>query len=182
MKKKNIITISLVIIFIVLMAALSGCSLGRFAFNFRHKGLNAKSFNEKQQSKEETGFKGKNSFQQKNENIPFIGIEMTQAAKDVKGVLVKSVIAGSPAETSGIKPEDIITTFNSQPVNSPSELYNQVLKSKVGDNVKIVVSRSGQNIEVSLTLAALPAGEKNIEQGRQNCLRNFEQDNNKKTY
>ena len=176
MKKKNIITISLVIIFIVLMAALSGCSLGRFAFNFKHKGPNAMNFSEKQKSKGESNFKNKNNFKQNNENIPFIGIEMTQTAKDVKGVLVNSVIAGSPAEKAGIKPQDIITTFNSQAVNSPSELYNQVLKSKVGDNVKITVSTNGQNVELNLTLAAKPDSVKNIEQNKQNCFQDSEQD------
>jgi C-terminal processing protease CtpA/Prc len=179
MKKKNIITISLVIVFIILMAALSGCSLGRFAFNFKHKGQSAKSFNEKQESNEKSNFKNKKMFKQNNENIPFIGIEMSQTAKDVKGVLVNSVIAGSPAETAGIKPQDIITTFNGQTVNSPNELYNLVLKSKVGDNVKIIVSRNGQNTEVSLTLTAFPTGEKNIEQNRQNRQQNSEQDKGK---
>jgi C-terminal processing protease CtpA/Prc len=176
MKKKNIVTISLIIVFIVLMAALSGCSLGRFGFKFKHMGLNSRNFNEKQESQEKSNFKNKKMLKQNSENIPFIGIEMSQPSKDIKGVLVNSVIVGSPAETAGIKVQDIITAFDSQPVNNPVELYNQVLKHKVGDIIKITVSRNGQNLELSLTLASKQDIVKNIEQNKQNSQQDSGQD------
>lgn len=187
MKKKNIIiAISLVIAFTALMAVLTGCSLGHFAFNFKHKVPYGTNFNEKQKSREEFNFKdkqfnpekkyfkNKHIFKQNKENIPFMGIEMSKTAKDVKGVLVNSVITGSPAEKAGIKPQDIITAFDGKAVNSPYELYSQVLSHKVGDNVKLTVSRNGQSLELNLTLAGLPNSLKNIEKDKRNSLQNSE--------
>jgi len=194
MKKKNImIAISLVITFAVLMAALSACSLGHFAFNFKHKIPNGMNFNEKRKLPEEFNFKdkqcnlennffkNKHRFKQNVENIPFVGIEMSQTTKDVKGVLVNSVIVGSPAEKAGIKPQDIITAFDAKAVNSPYELYSQVLSHKVGDNVKLTVSRNGQSLELNLTLSGLPNSIKNVEKDKRNSLQNSEQEN-KQTY
>jgi len=200
MKKKNIIiTISLVIVFAVLTTVLSGCSLGHFAFNFKQKIANGMNIIEKHKLQKEFNFKdrkynpGNNSFKNKHmlkqneENMPFMGIEMSQAAKDTKGVLVNSVFAGSPAEKAGIKPQGIITVFDSKTVNGPNELYSQVLSHKVGDNVKLTVNRNGQSLELNLTLAGLPGSIKNVEKDKQNnSLQNSQQENsqqeNKQTY
>ena len=194
MKKKNIIiAISLVIAFTVLLVILSGCSLGHFAFNFKNKISYGMNFNEKrnlpekfnfkdrQRNPENNYFKNKHMFKQNAENIPFVGIEMSQTTKDVKGVLVISVIAGSPAEKAGIKPQDIITAFDGKAVNSPYDLQSQVLSHKVGDNVKLTVSRNGQSLELNLTLSGLPKSLKTIEKDKGNSLQNSEQEN-KQTY
>ena len=102
---------------------------------------------------------------------------MSQASKDVKGVLVNSVITGSPAEKAGIKPQDIITAFDGKALNSPYELYSLVLSHKVGDSVKLTVSRNGQSLELNLTLAGLPNSLKNIEKDKRNSLQNPEKEN-----
>ena len=194
MKKKNaIIAISLIIVFAVLMTVLSACSLRQFAFNFKYKVPKGISLNEKRKLSEEFKFKNKqcnpenNFFKNKRmfkknvENIPFVGIEMSQTTKDVKGVLVNSVITESPAEKAGIKPQDIITAFDGKAVNSPFELKTQVLSHKIGDNVKLTVSRNGQNQELNLTLSGLPNNLKNIDKDKQNSLQNSEQES-KQTY
>jgi predicted metalloprotease with PDZ domain len=194
MKKKNIITIiSLVIVFAALITVFTGCSLGHFAFNFKQRIFHGMNFNEKrnlpeefnfkdrQRNPENNYFKNKHMFKQNVENIPFVGIEMSQTTKDVKSVLVNSVIAGSPAEKAGIKPQDIITAFDGKAVNSPYELQSQVLSHKVGDNVKLTISRNGQSLELNLTLTGLPNNMKNIEKDKQNSLQNPEQEN-KQTY
>jgi len=190
MKKKNIIiAISMAIAFAVLMAVLSGCSLGHFAFNFKQKISHGMIFNEKRILPEEFNFKdrqcnprsnrlkNKHMFKQNVENIPFVGIEISQTTKDVKGVFGNSVITGSPAEKAGIKPQDIITAFDGKAVNSPHELYSQVLSHKVGDNVKLTVSRNGQSLELNLTLSGLPKSLKNIEKDKRNSLKNSDQEN-----
>ena len=190
MKKKNIIiAISLVIAFTVLMAVLSGCSLGHFAFNFKQKISHGMSFNEKRILPEEFNFKGgqrnpgsnrfknKHMFKQNVENIPFVGIEMSQTTKDVKGALVNSVITASPAEKAGVMPQDIITTFDGKAVNGPYELKAQVFSHKAEDNVKLTVSRNGQSLELNLTLSGLPKSLKNIEKDKRNSLKNSDQEN-----
>jgi hypothetical protein len=183
MKKKNIsIVISLVIASSVLMAVLSGCSLGHFAINFKHKIPYGMNFNENRKSSgkfdfkdrcrnpENNSFKNKHMFKRDAENIPFMGIEMSQTAKDSKGVLVNSIITGSPAEKAGIKPQDIITSFDGIAINNPYELYSQVLSHKVGDSVKLIVSRNELSLELNLTLSELPNSIRNIEKGKRNSL------------
>ena len=191
MKKKNIIiTISMAIAFAVLMAVLSGCSLGHFAFNFKQNISHGMNFNEKRNLREEFNFKdaqrnpgsnrfkNKHMFKQNVENIPFVGIEISQTTKDVKGALVNSVITASPAEKAGVMPQDIITTFDGKAVDNPYEFKAQVFGHKVGDNVKLTVSRNGQSLELNLTLSGLPDGPNSIEKNKQNCCRDLEQENN----
>jgi len=183
MKKKNIIiAISLVIAITVLMAVLSGCSLGYFAFNFKNKISHGMNFNEKRVLPEKFNFKDrqfhpendyfkhKHMIKQNAGNTPFVGIEMSQTTKVIKGVLVNSVIAGSPAEKAGIKPQDIITALDGKAVNNPYELYSQVLSHKVGDNVKLIVSRNGQSLELNLTLSGFQDSVKNVEKDKQKSL------------
>ena len=190
MKKKNIIiAISVVIAFAVLMTVLSGCSSGHFAFNFKQKISHGMNFNEKrilqekfnfkdrQCNPENNRFKNKHMFKQNVENIPFAGIEISQTTKDVKGVLVNSVITGSPAEKAGIMPQDIITTFDGKAVDNPYEFNAQVFSHNVGDNVKLTVSRNGQSLELNLTLSGLADSIKNIKKDKQNSLQNLEQEN-----
>ena len=186
-KKKIIIAISVVIAFAVLMTVLSGCSSGHFTFNFKQKISHGMNFNEKRILQEKFNFKdrqcnpgnnrfkNKHMFKQNVENIPFVGIEMSQTTKDVKSVLVNGVITGSPAEKAGIIPQDIITTFDGKAVDNPYEFKVQVFSHKVGDTIKLTVSRNGQILELNLTLSGLADSIKNIKKDKQNSLQNSEQ-------
>ena len=87
---------------------------------------------------------------------PFIGIEMGENTTDIKGVYIKSVTTGYPAQKAGIKAGDIITTFDGKAVESPLELVSQIIRHNVGDKVTASVNRNGETIEVSLILAERP--------------------------
>ncbi len=87
---------------------------------------------------------------------PYIGIEMGENTTDIKGVYIKSVTAGYPAEQAGIKAGDIITTFDGTAVESPLELVSEILTHNVGDKVTVSVIRNGQSIELSLVLGEKP--------------------------
>jgi serine protease Do len=87
---------------------------------------------------------------------PFIGIEMGENTTDIKGVYIKSVTTGYPAQKAGIKAGDIITTFDGTAVESPIELFSQIIRHNVGDKVTILINRNGKSIEVSLVLAEKP--------------------------
>ena len=181
MKRKIIITaILLIAAFIVLVPVLTGCSIGRFAFNFGHRGFYGMNFKQNFKSQKEFNFKdmpcwrdndnfdNKQTYKQKSANIPFAGIEMTIPPNGVSGVLVVSIVAGSPAENAGIKPQDIITAIDGKTVNNPQELSQQVLSHKVGDTIKLTISRNGQSQDFSVTLAGWPAVNKNNLQNGQN--------------
>lgn len=85
--------------------------------------------------------------------IPFIGIEMGVNTTNIKGVYVKSVVAGEPAEKAGIKQGDIIIEFDNEKIETPYQLLAGILRHNVGDNVNIKVSRNGKILDFNLTLA-----------------------------
>lgn len=85
--------------------------------------------------------------------IPFIGIQMGANTTNVKGVYVKSVVAGEPAEKAGIKQGDIIIEFDNEKIETPYQLLAGILRHNVGDNVNIKVSRNGKILDFNLTLA-----------------------------
>ena len=69
------------------------------------------------------------------------------------GILVVSVNEGSPAEAAGMKQMDIITAIDGQQVTSFSSLQSVLYSHDVGDTVTITVLRSGETLDLQVTLA-----------------------------
>ncbi len=87
---------------------------------------------------------------------PFIGIEMGENTTDIKGVYIESVTAGYPAEKAGIKAGDIITTFDGTAVETPLDLFSQIIARNVGEQVTVSVNRNGQSLQLTLTIGEKP--------------------------
>jgi S1-C subfamily serine protease len=103
---------------------------------------------------------------------PSLGIEVddgiNRVAKQqlgVEGVLILRVAPGSPAASAGLEgarrtadggliPGDIITAVEGKAVDSVGKLYSRLDDFKVGDTVRLTVSREGKTREVSVTLQA----------------------------
>lgn len=68
------------------------------------------------------------------------------------GVFVAEVTNGSPAKTAGILEGDIITKFEDQVINSFKDFRKELYTHSVGDKVKLVLDRYGDEIEVEVTL------------------------------
>src|SRR5680860_1105236 len=83
---------------------------------------------------------------------PYIGIEMGQNTSDIKGVFIKSVLPGMPAESAGVKQGDIITEFDNVSIETPYQLLAQIIRHNVGDNISLKISRDNKIIDISLTL------------------------------
>ena len=81
---------------------------------------------------------------------PFVGIRM---ADDKRGIKIDSVVKPSPADTSGLKPEDIIFQIDGQPVKEPKDLHNILEQFDAGDRVTLDVIRYKEEIQIRLTLA-----------------------------
>ncbi|MBO9541846.1 trypsin-like peptidase domain-containing protein [bacterium] len=73
------------------------------------------------------------------------------------GVLVRDVAEGSPAATAGILEGDVIVSVDGKPVSEPSHVTHMVANHRVGDKIKLLVSREGQRKELVVTLKAVPA-------------------------
>lgn len=90
---------------------------------------------------------------------PFLGIsgididEATAIRNNLtKGIYVDSVIAGSCAETAGIKAGDVITKFDGKTVETMDALNEIKNTKKVGDTVDITFYRNNNEKNVTLTL------------------------------
>jgi serine protease Do len=94
---------------------------------------------------------------------PWIGIYMQRLTPELaekfgveEGVLVADVIPNSPAEKAGIKPGDVIQEVNGEPVETPFDLKEAILKTEIGEKISLVLVREGKRIEVELVTAPKP--------------------------
>lgn len=69
-----------------------------------------------------------------------------------KGVLVGSVEHGQPADKAGVKHQDVITSVDGQPVDSPDDLVSAISSRRAGDTVKLGVVRKGKDMTFTVTL------------------------------
>ncbi len=73
-----------------------------------------------------------------------------------KGVVVRTIEADAPAYKSELRPFDVITSVDGQPVSTDTQLQHEILKKKVGQNVELGVWRKGQTMKVAVTTGELP--------------------------
>jgi serine protease Do len=73
-----------------------------------------------------------------------------------EGVLITSVVQGSPADKAGLKQGDIITAVNGQKITDTGELLNVISSSQIGETVKITYQRGDSQETASVTLAKSP--------------------------
>ncbi len=81
-----------------------------------------------------------------------VDAEMAQRFNMPQGVYVYSVTPGSAAEKAGLRQGDIITGIQGQEVTSTDELNEIKDEYNAGDTINLTIVRSGEKIEVSLTL------------------------------
>ena len=89
--------------------------------------------------------------------IPFMGIEMGENPTDILGVYITGVREGYPADSVGILSGDIMVEFNGFKVNTPYELFAQILRSNVGDTVEIRIFRNGEYNTFTIVLVESPS-------------------------
>jgi Do/DeqQ family serine protease len=71
---------------------------------------------------------------------------------DLKGVLVTRIMPEGSAKEAGMKENDVITKFDGQPVNTMSELQEQVGKHRPGDKATVTFVRGGKESTIPITL------------------------------
>jgi serine protease Do len=69
------------------------------------------------------------------------------------GVTVSNVIAGSPAESAGLKIGDTITSVDGKPLKSGDELVAEIAARKPGSKAKLEFVRNGKKQETTVTIA-----------------------------
>ncbi len=69
-----------------------------------------------------------------------------------RGALVSRVTPGSPAAKAGLRPQDIIISFNRDPVNNSRELTRAVADTPVGATVPVEILRARKRMTLNVTL------------------------------
>jgi serine protease Do len=71
------------------------------------------------------------------------------------GALIAGVDDNGPAKPAGLKPGDVIVTFNGKPVNNSRDLPELVASTAVGAQVEVVVIRDGKQRSIEVKLGQL---------------------------
>jgi serine protease Do len=78
--------------------------------------------------------------------------------EDEKGALISEVVAGSPAEKSGLKPGDIIRTFDGKKIQEVNDLPRLVATTPVSKKVKLTYLREGKEAAATVVIDRLREG------------------------
>jgi serine protease Do len=80
----------------------------------------------------------------------------TYGLQEAKGALVSSVTAGSPAERSGLKPEDVILSADERVIADNADLSRYIASKAPGSVVRLEVLRGKERKPMSVTLGTFP--------------------------
>lgn len=72
------------------------------------------------------------------------------------GIFVMKIVTGGPVYNAGMRPGDIILSFDGEKVSSVPELRAKLAERRVGDTVEIVVLRAGIERTLNVTLQEMP--------------------------
>lgn len=86
---------------------------------------------------------------------------------EAKGVLVASVVKGSPAGNAGIKPGDVITSMDGVELDEFKDLSKRVAGTKAGSSSVFHIQREGTGRDVKVNIGSMP-GEKEQLAGLEN--------------
>ena len=85
----------------------------------------------------------------------WLGVDLTSAP--VRGAVVAVVVPGSPAAQAGIRPGDVITQLDTEPIQTPAIFVSAISGMQPGETVDIQLQRGGSQYTVHAELASRPA-------------------------
>lgn len=88
---------------------------------------------------------------------PVLGVSLDMKFTGLGALIAKSnaaLLAGGPAQLAGLKPGDIIFSFEGREINTAEELIVAVRARKVGDKITLSYFRGGKEFSATLTLIA----------------------------
>jgi thiol-disulfide isomerase/thioredoxin len=85
----------------------------------------------------------------------WLGVELAKRDSDA-GVLVRSVMHGSPAERAGLTSGDVVLSMDGQNVARPGELRERVMRSRPGSRVSLGVQRGDVTRLFAVELEPMP--------------------------
>ena len=91
----------------------------------------------------------------------WLGVSISEVSEDdldrlklseAKGVLIRSVVPGEPADQGGVKANDVILVVDGNRLDGPRDLQRVISASPVGKRVRMVLVREGKQTEVDVTI------------------------------
>jgi serine protease Do len=91
----------------------------------------------------------------------WLGVAITEVGDDdldrlklrePRGVLIRSVMPGEPADRGGVRANDVIMALDGTRLNGPRDLQRMVASSPVGKKIRVTVWRDGEETEVEVTV------------------------------
>jgi serine protease Do len=91
----------------------------------------------------------------------WLGVSITEVSEDdldrlklseAKGVLIRSVMPGEPADQGGVKANDVIVAVDGNRLDGPRDLQRVVSATPIGKRVRVVLLREGKQTEVDVTI------------------------------
>ena len=70
--------------------------------------------------------------------------------KELRGVLIRQVVAGQPADQGGVKANDVVMAVDGASIGEPRDLQRIIASTPVGQTVKLTVIREGKETELSV--------------------------------
>lgn len=90
------------------------------------------------------------SFQEEQSTNPIVLKELGAPY----GIVIEGVEPGSPASRAGLKPGDVITQIDGNPVKTGSDLVDRITHARVGSKVRIAYMRERKEMETNVTVEA----------------------------
>ena len=75
---------------------------------------------------------------------------------DTKGALIQATMDNAPAARAGLKPGDVILTYNGRPIADWKDLRNRVEETEPDREVSIGIFREGRNLKIPVRIEKQP--------------------------
>ena len=104
----------------------------------------------------------------------YLGIEMEDVTADnlanyklsgERGVIVRSVEKGSPAEAASLREKDVVLEYAGTPVFSSTQFARLVRETPAGRKVDLIVSREGKKLNLSAKIGRREGGPAQVGRG-----------------
>jgi len=83
---------------------------------------------------------------------PALAVQLPETVPKGQGVLISRVEPGSPAETAGLRPYDLLLSYDDQRLYAPEQLSRLVALDRPGRSVSLELVRSGKVLTVQVAL------------------------------
>jgi S1-C subfamily serine protease len=71
---------------------------------------------------------------------------------DTRGVLIQVMARNSPAYQGGLRPGDVVLSFNGTAVENPGHLWRLVSDAPIGSTARVTVLRQGRRLDVQIPI------------------------------